>query len=457
MYLSLPEFFEFHGLATNAPRVVKPFHAAILKALAQVITGTLPDGKRNLMILMPPRHGKTFLARDFVAYGLGCFPDSQFIYTSYSATRAEKETVAIRQAVQSEWFKQLFPAVELDKEAADRFTTTKGGQVFGVGVGGPITGEGAGVKRPEFGGAAVIDDGLKADDSQSAAALEHCRTWYTRTLKNRRNYDRTPIVLIQQRLNPDDLVGHILKTEAEDWHVLCFEGLREDGTALWEETCSAKTWLKLKEVDPFTFWSQGQQKPQIPGGNMIKREWWKYYHAATYNTHSLIFITADTALKAGDKNDRSSLQCWHATDEYLDLLEDETGRWEFPELLRHMAAFWKKWECFGCNTVYIEDKASGTPLGQMLAGQGVPCILWKPGDYDFPNDKVSRVKMSLWFIEGGRVRLPDDDVPWVQPFIEECSSFTGDDSVHDDRVDAMTIACSVWAWKGGGRDIRAAW
>jgi predicted phage terminase large subunit-like protein len=455
----LDDFFRAHGLATDQPREVRPFHQTILDAFTDVIRGTLPDGKHNLMVLMPPRHGKTFLTRDFVAYGLGFFPDAQFIYTGYSATIAGEQTTAIRETVGADWYRSIFPHTQLAKSAADHFRTTASGQVYGVGMGGSITGFGAGMKRPQFGGAAILDDPLKSDDARSASALRHCREWYTGTLGSRKNYTDTPIILIQQRLHPDDLAGYLLATERERWHVIRIPGLLEDGSALWPETKSAQDMEHLKRVDPFTFWSQYQQEPQIPGGNMIKREWWRYYNAATYNTHSLIFITADTALKAGDKNDRSSLQCWHATNDYLDLLEDETGRWEFPELLRHIVAFWKKWggseSPFHASEIYIEDKASGPSLAQMLATQGVPCILWKPGDYDSPNDKVGRVKMSLWFIEGGRVRLPDDDVPWVQPFIEECSSFTGDDSVHDDRVDAMTIATSVWAYKGGGSGIRA--
>jgi phage terminase large subunit-like protein len=64
------------------------------------------------------------------------------------------------------------------------------------------------------------------------------------------------------------------------------------------------------------------------------------------------------------------------------------------------------------------------------------------------------VKHSLFYIEAGRVRLPDDDPPWVQPFIDECAAFTGDGTSHDDRVDGLSMGCSIWSWKGGGRDVR---
>ena len=64
--LSFRDFFIMHGLADQSPRVLKPFHDQILTAMARVVVGDLPDGKKNLMINMPPRHGKTFLARALV-------------------------------------------------------------------------------------------------------------------------------------------------------------------------------------------------------------------------------------------------------------------------------------------------------------------------------------------------------------------------------------------------------
>jgi predicted phage terminase large subunit-like protein len=452
--ITLAEFFEAHGLAEDKPRVILPFHRRILDAFADVIMGTLPGGKRNLMILIPPRHSKTFLARDFVSYGLGCFPDSQFIYTGYSATIAAEQTQAIRQSVGRDWYRAMFPYTRMAKSAADHFTTTAGGQVYGVGMGGSITGFGAGRKRREFGGAIIIDDALKADDARSEAALKHCRDWYTGVLISRKNHTDTPVILIQQRLHPDDLAGHLIATEGDQWHVIRIPGLQADGTALWPETKSAQDLERLKRVDEFTFWSQYQQEPIMPGGNMIKRDWWRYYNPHTYDVNCLVFMTADTAMKAKTSNDPSSLQCWHATPTHLDLLEDHTGRWEFPDLMRNAVAFWRKWEKFGTDCMYIEDKASGPSLAQMLHEQGIPVKLWKPGDYDFPNDKVGRVKHSMFYIEAGRVRLPDNDQPWVRPFIDELAAFTGDDTVHDDRTDAATIACSVWSWKGGASDIK---
>jgi predicted phage terminase large subunit-like protein len=453
--ITLARYFDLHGKATRLPRTVLPYHRLVLDALGLVIRGRLPDGKRNLMINLPPGHSKTFIAHDFVSYGLGCYPDSQFLYCSYSGTLATKETSAILRTVTEDWYKSIFPGVTLKKSSSDYFTTTAGGQVYGVGLEGTITGFRAGQKRPGFSGTIVIDDAMKADDARSMANLTHVQRWYTGTVSSRKNRSETPVVLIGQRLHPDDICGHILKTEPELWHHITIPGLLDDGTALWPETKSAADLIRLREVDEFTFWSQYQQQPIAPGGNMIKRDWWRFYERKGYDVDSLVFITADTALKAKTVNDNSSFGCWHATPQSLDLLDKISGKWEFPEMMRRAKAFFEKWKPYGCMCIYIEDKASGPSLAQSLAEQAIPCKLWKPADYGFPDDKVGRVQHSLWFIEAGRVRLPEGKPEMTGPFIDECAAFTGDDTVHDDDVDMMTTAVSIYRWKGGANDIRA--
>lgn len=99
-------------------------------------------------------------------------------------------------------------------------------------------------------------------------------------------------------------------------------------------------------------------------------------------------------MKTKTMNDKTELQAWHAMGQYLDLLDEESGRWGFPEMLRRAKAFWNKWERFKASAFFIEDKVSGTSLGQTLCEQGIPTVLWKPEDYDFPEDKVGRVKHS---------------------------------------------------------------
>ena len=106
---TLEEFFVAHGVMDRQPRIVRPFHRLIFQAITRWVSGTLPDEKRNLAICIPPRHGKTYIARDLVSWGLMCFPDSEWIYTSYSATLAIAQTMAIKECCASDWFRKAAP------------------------------------------------------------------------------------------------------------------------------------------------------------------------------------------------------------------------------------------------------------------------------------------------------------------------------------------------------------
>ena len=187
----------------------------------------------------------------------------------------------------------------------------------------------------------------------------------------------------------------------------------------------------------------------VVAGNLFLPEFWRYYAAQTYDVNGYVFLTADTAMKDKDTNDPSVIHVWNATPEYLDLVHEESGRWRFPELLRRSRDLWSHWSTrFNAQRFYVEDKSSGTPLCDMMAEYGIPVTPWRPKDYGFPEDKLGRAKMASWYVESGRVRLPDDAPQVTKPFIDEHARFGSEDAVHDDKVDAMTMAASVWRWKG---------
>ena len=165
---TLEEFFVAHGILTRQPRVVRPFHRRIFQSVTQWVAGTLARrGPGNLAICIPPRHGKTYIARDLVSWGLMCFPDSEWIYTASSATLAIAQTLAIKECCASDWYRRIAPyvGVQSGKGRQDYFRTTVGGAVYGVGAEGALTGFGAGRKRPEFGGGIVIDDPIHGADA----------------------------------------------------------------------------------------------------------------------------------------------------------------------------------------------------------------------------------------------------------------------------------------------------
>ena len=133
-----------------------PHHRVICNALMRVYSGEC----KRLIINIPPRYSKTELAVImFIAWGLGKAPDSEFIHTSYSATLAVNNSANVRDLVQHEEYRAIFPSVVVsdDSRAKDHWKTTEGGVMYAAGAGGTITGFGAGKHRKGFGGAIIID------------------------------------------------------------------------------------------------------------------------------------------------------------------------------------------------------------------------------------------------------------------------------------------------------------
>lgn len=457
--------------------MVKPFHHQIANTLTKLMLGTL--GKDNLMILMPPRMAKTDLGiKAFVPWAQSYFPDSEFILSSYASDLAIANAVDIRQTLSSDWYQSMIASdwganVLMVGEKAggrqDYFHTLEGGSVKAVGIGGGITGFGAGKLREEFGGCIIIDDPLKAQDARSAANRLSAIEYINKTLKSRKNNNRTPIVLIMQRLHPSDPAGMLLKEERDKWYQLEVPALSEDGTSVWEDRISAAELLDMKEGAPDLFWSQYQQNPTESAGTIFKPIWWKKWYklSEVERRITLKIIVADTAFKAKDSSDFSVLQCWgFEGTSGLYLVDQVKGRWEFPELMKQSELFWAKHHSTTngvtpATEFWIEDKASGTSLVQMFRREAkIPARPWLPNDPESKynqdiNDKVSRANASTMPIAAGRVFLPDEHLPgygWVSSFINEHEAFTADDShPYDDQVDGQTMANLIWQRRGGGR------
>ncbi len=458
---TLEEFFVAHGIAIRAPRTVLPFHRRIFSALTRWVTGSLPGEKRNLAVCMPPRHGKTFIARDLVAWGLGAWPDSEWIYTSCSAKLAVTQTMAIKNAVSSDWYRRAYPYVGVlpGEGRQDQFGTPSGGSVYGVGVGGTITGFGAGKKRREFGGGIVIDDPLQAKDAYSEAKRDGCNTWYTQTLYSRRNSDATPVLLIMQRLHEQDLVGYLLEREPKLWEVLQIPVRDEAGTMLWPETFSADTAERMATLDPFAFHAQYMQRPSPAGGAMFKREMIQRCAPPPVKGLTRVGIFADTAMKEGQRNDFSVLHYAGSDGNNVYSLDLERGKWTAPELLEHAKNFWERHKPHRISNpvrfmgFFIEDKSSGTGLIQTLRAQtAIPVIAVQRN-----RDKVSRANDILPYVAAGRFYVPEG-VEWADPLINEMCAFSpAMTHAHDDQVDTVVDAIDTLLMPNGGMLAGADW
>ncbi len=429
----------------------RPFEhqRTICDALERVVNGEC----KRLIINVTPSSGKTELARSFIAWCMGRWPDSEFIYASYSDALATANASEARSSMQHERFAEFFgaPTFRRDVNAKGEFKTTQGGCVYAAGVGGTLTGYHAGKMREGFGGAIFIDDWIKMGEAQSEAVRQGVVDWFKGTLESRVNSPDTPVVVIGQRSHVADLAGWLLAGgNEEEWDHVCIPALGADGASFCPELYPVERLLRIKggkevagvkSTGEFVFAAQYQQSPKILGGNIIKGEWFGRYIMPPKLKWRAIF--ADTAGKTKTANDYTVFSAWGlGEDGKLYLLDLMRGKWEAMELENRAVAFWAKHadqdvaELGALRYLKVEDASSGTGLIQTLRTKGKAPII----GVHHSRDKFSRLFDVLGQMQSGRVVIPAD-AAFVHDFVAECEAMTDDDThANDDQVDTLIDA-----------------
>jgi predicted phage terminase large subunit-like protein len=182
----------------------------------------------------------------------------------------------------------------------------------------------------------------------------------------------------------------------------------------------------------YHFVSQYQQMPMPPGGNIVKRNWLKYYEPGSEppRLRMRIFQSWDTANKATELSDYSVCTTWGIVRRNeIYLLDVFRKRLNFPELKRAVVDLKLR---FKPHKILIEDKASGTQLIQELKNSGHTVTPYQPPS---GTDKVMRLDAQTTFFESGCVRLPAG-APYLEEYVAEITGFPG--TKFDDQVDSTT-------------------
>ena len=408
------------------------------------------EGKiKRLIITVPPRHLKSICASVALpAWILGHDPTKQVICICYSQELTDKFTGQFRAVITSDWYRSAFPNTRPAKNIETEYATTKGGFRYATSVGGTLTGRG--------GNFIIIDDPIKPEEAMSKTSREKAISWYRTTLTTRlNNKNDDVIILIMQRLHMDDLAGHLLENEPGDWTHLDLPAIasehqkipigngefhhREKGDVLHHERESRDSLDKIKaSLGSEIFSAQYLQSPVSEEGNMIKRDWLRFYDALPdRGPNDRIIQSWDTAMKPEERNDPSVCTTWLEKGELYYLMDVTRERVDFPGLKGLVIDLNRR---FQADVVIIEDKTSGTSLIQDLNGEGsLHPIAFKP-----EGDKIMRMHAECAKIEAGRVLLPRE-ATWLDTFLSEILAFPG--SRHDDQVDSLSQFLN-WVGKG---------
>ena len=418
-------------------------HRIMADAFEKVAEGEI----KRVIINMPPRHTKSEFASFLLpAWFLGRFPEKKVIQTSHTSELATGFGRKVRNLVDSDSYKTIFPEVSLqaDSKAAGRWSTNKGGDYFAIGVGGAVTGKGADLL--------IIDD----PHSEQEAALgetnrevyDRVYEWYTSGPRQRLQPGGS-IIIVMTRWSKRDLTAQVIKSSltrgGEEWEVIELPAIMPSGKPLWPQFWSLKELQALKDELPVHKWdAQYMQQPSGAGGSIIKREWWKEWEKEDPPEVDYIIQSWDCAFSAKERADYSACTTWgvfNKDNEHGDkmpnliLLDSFKARMDFPDLKKKALELYKE---YTPDTCIIEAKASGTPLIQELRSMGVMLSEYTPsrGTRAASNDKISRVNSIADLFASGVVWAPQ--TRFAEEVIEEFASFPAGEN--DDLVDSCTQA-----------------
>jgi predicted phage terminase large subunit-like protein len=397
-----------------------------------------------------------------------------FLCGSYNRDLSMDATVKCRQLINSTWYQDRWAArfALSDIQATKQlFVNDKGGRYLSTSVSGGTLGRGADI--------IIADDLNDAQDALSEASLEGTLSYWNTVLRTRLNNPKTgAFIVIQQRLAENDVTGHILEKNAEDWvHVMIpmrYEPERsfhtvigwkdprtEPGELMWPERFG-ETEVKSLETDlgPWAACGQLQQRPEPKGGGIIKREWWKLWEHDSYPPMDFVLATLDTAYTEDQMNDPSGMIIWgifsgdvkaattrivaqDGAPRRMDQTYSEfaphvmcmygwTARLEIHELVEKVVQTCVKLKV---DLLMIENKASGISVAQEIRRlywrERFGVELFDPKS----QDKVARLYSVQHLFAEGIIYGPDR--PWMEQIITQVGAFPR--AKHDEFADLTSM------------------
>lgn len=287
-------------------------HHDICRRLEQ-FTKDCAEGKSpRLMILMPPRHGKSQIASKlYPAWLMGHYNHFEVIACSYNISLALEFSREVREVVRSQRYSRLFPETKINPEVqgAETWkllsdTGVGAGGYVAAGIGGGINGKGAHVL--------IIDDPIKNDEeAESVENRTKIWNWYISTAYTR----LAPgggVLIIQTWWHDDDLAGRIQQMmhddpESDQFEIIKYPAIAEEdeefrmkGEALHPERYPLNALLKIQRTQggpKGRHWNALYQQNPIPDdGAYFTKDMLMYRDETPDISHMDIYQAWDLAI-----------------------------------------------------------------------------------------------------------------------------------------------------------------
>ncbi len=405
------------------------------------------EGKiKRLIINIPPRYLKSIICSvSFPAWILAKDPSKRIIVASYSKILATKHSQDTRIIMHSNWYKKNFykTVIAEGRDEKNKFCTTENGFRFSTSVNGTLTGEGGDIL--------IVDDPHNPIGIYNKSNRKRTINWFTGVFSSRLNDKNTgAIIIIMQRLHVDDLSGYIISKNTENnWFIINLPAIAEQEKKYYlfdklykirkvgdilHPLMEKKTTLDniKKDIGEYNFEAQYQQNPVTLDGNMIKKDWLKYFDLSDKenifkNDKINYCISIDCASGLGTENDFTAIAVFAIFSNKFYICDMYRLKIAYPELKIKIEEIINKYKP---NNVLIEDKSNGSSMIQDLQQKYTNIIPIKP-----TKSKECRVNDILTTLEAGHILIADKE-KWTQELEIELLSFPA--CKHDDQVDAIS-------------------
>lgn len=411
----------------------------------------------RLVIGIAPGHAKsTIISQMFPVWVWLNDPYSRWLCASHSLDLAIRDNRYRRRLIESDWFQERYSHIFTfapDQRVKGYYENSKKGYHMAVAVRSSGTG-----KRASH---LLIDDANNA--MAGKADLEATKEWFGKTWMSRLNdQEKGPMIVVGQRLDAEDLIGHILQLGG--WEHLCLpeeyeparhcvtsigweDPRKEEGELLWPEKFPHTVLAKLKAtLGSMNYAAQYQQSPVPSSGGQFKREWFRYFTEtpdayilenpdgvrSLFKTQCWQFITLDLAISSKQSADFTVFAVWSVTpDNDLLLVDVVRARLSNPEQIKQMHLLHRQ---YPGSYFKIESVAYQLALIQQALVEGIPCKEFRPAK---KGDKVARASIAAIWMENGKYYFPKH-VSWMNDVESELLLFPK--AAHDDIVDNFSMS-----------------
>lgn len=408
---------------------------------------------RRLIINVPPGSSKsTIVSIMWPTWEWLSHPSMRFIGASYELALSTIFNVKRRQIITSARYQSLRPPFQIVKGQKEKklFKNSAMGTMRSVSTGSAVTGDHC--------DRLVIDDPLDPEGIYGPDLVDHVR-WFDETASSRfTDLTKAVWVIVMQRLHEEDLSGVLLaENDGDIVHVEIqaeydpdnpqpWDPRYEKGESFFKSRFPREILMDKKKRGTLQYSAQYNQRPTSAEGNMIMREWWRYWSKLPDLRGAVWAGVWDTAYESGERHDYTVGQVWVALGQRAYMVDQVRRKMGFVEMAKVAEEMSRRWPRVGF--WHVEERALGPALIDQLRAKGVRV---KP--FKSQSTKEQRAHAILPMMEMGQIYIPAEDCErppmlearytWTLPaqmdaFLDECSSFPR--SKHDDQVDAMAFA-----------------